>query len=503
MMMIMLASLVAVLAHGTEAEDPFDRIPFEVLPERARHGALGRSGRFETPAEYTSSSSYTLSVPLDYDEPNGARFNIHYFVDDKYWDAASGPIFVSMGGEGGTGGAYCSSECQQHRALAVSVEHRFFGRSAPGKGGVETSTYKKGLRVEWNLRDTAAVIDHVQSAYVKGKPRIAMNFGGSYSGGTCSWFRQLFPNKTAGCVSSSGVVDAKLNMWEFDDQIAKAYSIPDGKACPDALHAVMEALERSFAAGGGDDMKRQFAASNLIGTPQGDNDFWYGVADGAAMIDQYGGKATLCKAFRSLPSNPSDDARIQNLKQTLDHHYGKGFVGGGFYDSECVKTPNPPSHCASGVLGGINDRSWRFLKCSELGYLQPAPPNQTAMRSSHLTIQALLDQCDYCFGDGQAAALKENNAAFQTKFGGSEPASGTLGASNIMFLDYSDDPWQRASVTRETDPSLPFCLTTCDGCGHCGSGVPSRLHHCSDVRSQFVTQILSGAANNASKPVVV
>lgn len=488
----MVKSLLFIPALAAASEELLEKIPLEFLPERARYGALARSGRFEGTVDDLS-SSYTLSVPLDYDEPNGEHFDIRYFVDSNYWDEASGPIFVSMGGEGGSGGARCSSECQQHSALAVSVEHRFYGSSFPGQTGVETSTYKKGLKVEWNLRDTAAVIDTVQAKFVQGEPRVTMNFGGSYSGGTCAWFRQLFPNKTAGCVSSSGVVDANIDFWEFDDQIAKAYARPDGQDCPDSLHAAVEALERKFAAGGGDTVKTLFGASNLIGTPLGDNDFWYGVADAAAMIDQYGGKSQLCDAFANLPPQPSDDQRIQNLKEALDYHYGEGYVGGGFYDSECVKTPTPPSHCSSGVLGGVNDRSWRFQKCSELGYLQPAPTNQSAMRSRHLTLQALLDQCDYCFGDGQADVLKENNAMFQNKFGGSEPASGTLGASNIMFLDYSDDPWQRASVSRTTDPSLPFCLTTCDGCGHCGSGVPSSLHHCSDLRSQFISQVLSGA----------
>jgi len=410
-----------------------------------------------------------------------------------------------MGGEGGSGGAYCSSDCQRHRALAVSVEHRFYGQSVPAGSsqGVETSVYKKGLKVEWNLRDTAAVIDHVQETYVDGQARITMNFGGSYSGGTCAWFRQLFPNKTAGCVSSSGVVDAVIDFWQFDDQIGKAYSSPDGDACPNALHAAMEALERKFAAGEGDAVKKQFDASNLIGTPQGDNDFWYGIADATAMIDQYGGKSELCQQFQRLPSSPTDDDRISNLKEVVDHHYGEGYVGGGFYDSECVKSANPPSHCAGGVLGGLNDRSWRFQKCSELGYLQPAPTNATAMRSKHLTLQALLDQCDYCFGDGQAGALKENNAKFQDKFGGNHPASGELGASNIMFLDYSDDPWQRASVAQTFDESLPFCLTTCDGCGHCGSGVPSYLHQCSDQREEFISQVLSGARVSMQSEIAV
>merc|ERR1719359_2337272 len=100
----------------------------------------------------------------------------------------------------------------------------------------------------------------------------------------------------------------------------------------------MDAMARKFAAGQGNEVKRLFNAGNLVGTPQGNNDFWYGVADGAAMIDQYGGKAELCDAFKQLPKSPSDDDRINNLKMTLDHHYGEGMVGGGFYDSECLKS---------------------------------------------------------------------------------------------------------------------------------------------------------------------
>lgn len=493
------AACFAVTTLTAKAQERFQKVPLEVLPERARHGALARSGRFEAEAGNFKSQGFTLAVPLSYDDPSGSSFDIHYFVDESEWDQASGPIFVSMGGEGGVGGVGCSRQAVKHRALCVGVEHRFYGNSLPpqSQGGVDTETYRAGLRSEWNLRDTAAVIDAVQARYVGSSGgRTVMNFGGSYSGGTCAWFRQLFPDKTAGCVSESGVVNVVLNFVGFDDQIAKAYGHPD-KSCALALNEAMSALERAFAAGRGNEMKELFGAPKLVGTPMGDNDFWYGVADGAAMIDQYGGKAELCDAFKQLPESPSDDDRINNLKKTLDHHYGKGMVGGGFYDSECLKS-TAASHCTSGVLGGLNDRSWRFQKCNENAYLQPAPAKPAlAMRSSHLTLEALLEQCDYVFGEGQSDLLKANNAAFQSRFGGADPRSGDFpDTSNIFFLDYSDDPWTRASVESTTDPSLPYCMTTCDGCGHCGSGVPSYLTKCSDASSEFISQILGGATGS-------
>jgi hypothetical protein len=42
-----------------------------------------------------------------------------------------------------------------------------------------------------------------------------------------------------------------------------------------------------------------------------------------------------------------------------------------------------------------------------------------------------------------------NTGAFNGKYGGAEPGSGSLNASRIMYLDYSDDPWNRASVNKQ------------------------------------------------------
>ena len=52
-----------------------------------------------------------------------------------------------------------------------------------------------------------------------------------------------------------------------------------------------------------------------------------------------------------------------------------------------------------------------------------------------------------------------------------------MGATRIFYSDYSDDPWKEASVKGPFKESLdlPYCFTKCDGCGHCGSGVPANL----------------------------
>ena len=109
-------------------------------------------------------------------------------------------------------------------------------------------------------------------------------------------------------------------------------------------------------------------------------------------------------------------------------------------------------------------------------------------------------QCDYVFGAGTAAALAPRNARFNARFGRADPRAGAYpDASSIFYLDFSDDPWAEASVKRAPTPpggeaALSFCLTTCDGCGHCGAGVPANLTACSEAADRFVAALLDRAA---------
>jgi hypothetical protein len=47
-------------------------------------------------------------------------------------------------------------------------------------------------------------------------------------------------------------------------------------------------------------------------------------------------------------------------------------------------------------------------------------------------------------------------------FGGSFPK-----AHNVFYSDFSDDPWQRASVDFSPSDDQPYFLAQCDNCGHC------------------------------------
>jgi len=404
-----------------------------------------------------------------FNDSSTETFNDRYFTDATYFDSrGDGPIFIHMGGEGSCNGVRAGDIERQNNALAVAIEHRFYGKSIPnGDRSIENLKY---LSVEQNLADTAALIDHLQKIHGN-KNRIVVTFGGSYSGATSAWMRVRYPNKVHASYSSSGVVNAILNFVEFDQQVGEAIKSPN-PSCHTQLAASSAALEREFKKDP-NALKTKFGATNLIDTTMGNSDFWYAVADAEAMADQYGRKSSLCEALSNLGSHPTDEEYADGINNWIRRYYGSNFVKGCFYDSECLKDTTQ-----TGM-----ERSWRWQKCTELAYLQPAPPSDS-MRSYDLTLDVLIDQCKYVFD------IVPDVDTFNKKFGGDHPNS-----SKIVFLNFSDDPWQRASVNKSLSPDLPMCMTTCDGCGHCGAGVPSTLKTCEYQAARYIKNWVSEAKN--------
>ena len=447
------------------------------LPEHARGGLAAVTMPHLLPPDAASSTKHMLTVPLDhFDASNTATMQVKYYIDSSSFDAADprAPIFVEMGGEGACGGARCDSTCRAHKALAVSVEHRYYGESQPV--GDRTDANLKFLSVEQNLADTAAVVEAVQATFHSKRP--VMNFGGSYSGATAAWFRGAYPNTTMAAVSSSGVVNAILNFTGFDEQVEEAIDLPTA-GCAARLKAVTAALARAHAAGGAtwDAAKRSMKASNLVGTKLGDADFWYAVADGGAMADQYGSKAKLCKALEDAETpGVTDAALIAAYSKFIAGFWGEDFMSGCFYDSECFKK-------VSWQDSGMS-RSWRWQKCSQVAFLQPGFGG--SLRFEGLTLGDLLEQCTYVFGAALPSSFPQVTAPFNAKFGGDKPKG-----TKIFYTDFSDDPWQRASVAASPEKDSPYCYEKCDGCGHCGAGVPADVHDCSDKVDAWVDEVLT------------
>ena len=537
-----LAAVAATIVSPAKAlsSAPADRYVVSVPPYAAQaFPDLVKERETRLGGTVGDSTAAVLLVPLNHSSSSKSQEKIalRYWIDGSCY-TKGGPVFVHLGGEGEQRPVPCGSRERVFGALSLSVEHRFYGKSHVANKTVAESlglSYLQHLTVENALGDLKMVIDTVtdtlkvqdegedadagvSSASPPQSPAV-VSFGGSYSGGLSAFLRMAYPDSIAASVSESGVVSAVLNFTGFDAAISEAAATSGGQSdpCADNLRSATAAMER-MAAGGDASRKRLLSIFNATvylenataaawrNDDDDDydrmNDFWYAVADGPAMLIQYGSKAALCDALatptqsgssvgaaRASSPNRTDEEWAQTLAAVIAKRYGPSFASGCFYDTACFANA---SKAAAGSTSGAlpMERQWRFQKCNEMAFLQAAPAS-LSVRSSSLTLEALKAQCRVAFGDDLGS--DPANAGIVKRFGGYRPAGG-----NIFFLDYSDDPWRAATVDREwienskdaSDRNLGFCYTECDGCGHCGAGVPRNVTECEDAATQWLGLVL-------------
>ena len=205
-----------------------------------------------------------------------------------------------------------------------------------------------------------------------------------------------------------------LDFVEFDEQVAEAV----GSKCSAAIAKAITAFDSAVESGG----RQRASAYALFGIHPDDlsaTDFAYMVADGIAMADQYSRKDSLCAAMEA-PGAASDPMRAASW--FILNFWGNDFPKGCFYNTTCVRE-GPTEKWNGGTA-----RCWRWQKCTQMAYLQAVPSSTSgvpALRSTSLTLEALLSQCDEMF------KRRPDVGQLLAKFGGSEPWR--KNASNIFF----------------------------------------------------------------------
>jgi hypothetical protein len=186
-------------------------------------------------------------------------------------------------------------------ALLASVEHRYYGESMP-TGSPTTgldNTNIQNLLVDQALLDVNDAIATIRTQFAADASAPVILFGGSYPGALVGWHRVKYPLESLAALSSSGVVHSIEQYIEFDQTIARVVS----PKCRQVLQATTNAFVTALNAGGA----TAAAAKGKFGAPaqaMSDTDFYYMLADSAAMGVQYGGKDLLCS---SLPAATTDE----------------------------------------------------------------------------------------------------------------------------------------------------------------------------------------------------
>ena len=85
-----------------------------------------------------------------------------------------------------------------------------------------------------------------------------------------------------------------------------------------------------------------------------------------------------------------------------------------------------------------------------MAYLQSSPLAGEPMRSTWLTLDTLLDQCEAVFG------VLPDTSGINAKFGGDWPF-----ASNVFYTNFKDDPWVEAGIDRAAFGEDASCFADC------------------------------------------
>ena len=134
--------------------------------------------------------TYTFKNQIDhFDEKDERTYNQRYWINNKFFDSENGPIFLYICGEW-----TCTPPDEEmfpmlvgadHKALLVSLEHRYYGDSQPFEDW--STPNLKYLTSQQALADIASFIDGLNDSLNRKADWIVI--GGSYPGALAAWFK--------------------------------------------------------------------------------------------------------------------------------------------------------------------------------------------------------------------------------------------------------------------------------------------------------------------------
>lgn len=410
-----------------------------------------------------------------------------FFVNDSFWKAG-GPVFLCVGGEGPplTGAAVSSSvhcnvaveHLQEFGALMLALEHRYYGchNASACPYTTEDAEPLRWLSSRQALADIATLHAHMTSELKLPPSTRWVTFGGSYPGMLASWARLLYPKLIHASISSSAPAYAKLDMPEYNDLVARAFSLPSvggSDECRQTIaagHATIGRLMQS--AFGRAVLVSKFATLRGLGAA------W--LEPRSHRADFAGGGVASFPAQSNDPSCDTPGCSIGKICALLAQAPGSAVDKLATLSSAQLQAgliqPHPrlPAVLPAGALvhpagagaqvapagtrgldevdgssapGALLDH-WGYQTCTEFGFYQTCESGSGCFFTQGLIdLNASLAFCGSDFGISRGAiadAIGRTNA----RYGGLRPDLhfGAEAATRIMYVNGDVDPWSALSI---------------------------------------------------------
>ncbi|TFK63556.1 hypothetical protein BDN72DRAFT_311679 [Pluteus cervinus] len=487
---------------------PRPAIPIAPLPDKPV--VVSRNGTVLPP--YTT--IYYFNQLIDHNNPNLGTFQQRFWFTYEYYEPG-GPIILMTPGESNANGysGYLTNTtvngliAEQESGATIVIEHRFFGLSNPYPDLTVASLQL--LNIQQSVDDLVYFAENVNLPMPGGDqvtPKQApwILIGGSYSGALTSWTMVNKPGVFWAGYSSSGVVQAILDFWQYFEPVREGMP----KNCSADVEVVIAHVDDVLS--GNDtkainDIKANFGMSDVTHLDDVAGALRNNLWDWQSLQPSSGAGTVFFQFCDALEVKDGKNAGPEGWG--LDHALSAwgAFWRNGYLQRIC----DDPSGTIEDCLGSYNvsqpfwtdtsidnaGRSWNWFVCKEVGWLQNgAPADRPSLVSRLVPSTYDMRQCQQMF----PAAFPKVPFAVDTNNTNTVYAGWNAKIDRIFYVNGQRK--FRASILTLT-PQPPTCLRlvrklgdpwrdatmSAEGLGN--DSTPTELinlgdgFHCSDLRA--------------------
>ncbi|KAH9948740.1 peptidase S28 [Amylocystis lapponica] len=434
--------------HGNMAPMPLP--PKGIAPNVS---ATGPDGATLEPFDTT----YNFTQLIDHNNPSLGTFSQRYWFSYEYYKPG-GPIVLTTPGEAPADGYtfFLTNEtitgtlAQQQNGATVLIEHRFYGESNP-YGNLSIASLQVHT-IQQAIDDLVYFANNVKLPMPGGgnvtpseAPWILV--GGSYAGALTSFTLVNQPDVFYAGWASSAVVESIVDYWGYWEPIR--VFMPQN--CSKDVEAVIDHIDTTFTSGTSteiDTIKTLFKMNlshldDFAGALRNNLFDWQ-------SLQPYGGPGQqffqFCDALE-VKDNVSAPAAGWGLEHALNawgSYWANTYLSEicGDLDAEsCMGTYNASAYTDISVDN--SDRSWQWIVCNYMGFLQDgAPAGQPTIVSRLIGPGYTERMCTYYFPEQFTSPPTPDAAGTNKAYDG-----WFVNVDRLFFANGLSDPWREATVS--------------------------------------------------------
>ncbi|XP_069003375.1 thymus-specific serine protease [Embiotoca jacksoni] len=393
-----------------------------------------------------------IHQPLDhFNRRDGNTFPQRFFVNEAYWRCPDGPVFLFIGGEGpifefDVLAGHHVDMAEEHGALLLALEHRFYGDSI-NPDGLKTENLAD-LSSQQALADLALFHQHISQSFNLSRRNTWISFGGSYSGALSAWFRGKFHSLVYGAVASSAPVKATLDFSAYNNIVGLSLrneAVGGSEKCLAAVQEAFAALEAALMAGNIHQLAVDFGCCQIPKDPDDQIELMENVADIVMGTVQYNEEGVLmpiselCAVMINKSEGHVEEMEAYSRLVKLSQIYRS------ISEEPCldISHENTVKDLMDTSLHSSRraQRQWMYQTCTEFGFYQTCE-DTTCPFSGMLTLRDHTKLCAMLFGISQHS-LPAHIAFTNTYYGGDNPPT-----QRVLYVNGGIDPWKELSVVQ-------------------------------------------------------